>query len=182
MLAPRIASRDPQIAGIILMAGDTRPIEQLIVEQLKYLAGLPGADAAESARQIAAANAARAQIEDPHLKLGTEITILGVQTPSSYWLDLRNYHPAEVAAGLSIPILVLQGGRDYQVTTPDFEGWQKALAAHPHATFRMYPELNHLFILENAPSSPAGYEKPGHVAPDVIREIADWIAAQAKSR
>ena len=39
--------------------------------------------------------------------------------PAPYWLDLRDYRPAELAATLDLPIVLLQGGRDYQVTVAD---------------------------------------------------------------
>jgi hypothetical protein len=36
--------------------------------------------------------------------------------PAAYWIDLRAYQPAAVAATLDQSTLILQGGRDYQVT------------------------------------------------------------------
>ena len=39
-------------------------------------------------------------------------------------------------------------------------------------TFRTYPALNHLFIAGTGKSLPAEYQTPGHVAEDVIRDIA----------
>jgi fermentation-respiration switch protein FrsA (DUF1100 family) len=43
-------------------------------------------------------------------------------------------------------LLILQGARDYQVTTVDYEKWHSALAAKPNAEFHLYPALNHLFL------------------------------------
>ncbi len=40
MLAPRIAQQDPSVAGLIILAGNTRPFEDLFVEQSIYLASL----------------------------------------------------------------------------------------------------------------------------------------------
>lgn len=176
MLAPRIASGDPQIAGIIIMAGNTRPIEQLIVEQVRYIASLQGKPD-EAQKQIAAAEQAARDIENPDLKPGMMVNVLGVKTPASYWLDLRGYHQTDVAAKLAIPILVLQGGRDYQVRPADYEGWQKALTGHANATLKMYPALNHLFIAGSQPSSPGEYDKLGHVSDEVIGDIAVWITS-----
>ena len=39
--------------------------------------------------------------------------------PGAYWLDLRDYDPVATAAALDKPMLILQGGRDYQVTVED---------------------------------------------------------------
>ena len=52
-------------------------------------------------------------------------TIMGA--PAAYWLDLKGYRPAEEARNLPMPLLVLQGERDYQVTMEDFAGWKRAL-------------------------------------------------------
>lgn len=178
MLAPRIATGNSTIAGIVLMAGNTRPLQTLILEQMKYFATLPGADATEMQKQIAAAEKAKEQIEDPNLKDGAMVEILGTKVPASYWLDLRDYHPADVAAKLSIPILVLQGSRDYQVTSPDFDGWQKALAGHRNATLKLYPDLNHLFITGSGTPSPAEYDTPGHVSVEVVSDVSAWVASK----
>jgi dienelactone hydrolase len=51
-LAPRIASGDKQVAGIVVAAGAVRPLQDLIVAQSKYIAGLPGADKEQLKKQI----------------------------------------------------------------------------------------------------------------------------------
>ena len=66
------------------------------------------------------------------------------------------------------PILVLQGGRDYQVNAKDFARWTSALAGSPHATFRLYPRLNHLFLEGDGVSMPAEYANPGTMPAQVL--------------
>jgi hypothetical protein len=73
---------------------------------------------------------------------------------------------------------VLQGERDYQVTMNEFAKWKAALGGKPNVTLHTYPALNHLFIAGEGKSLPAEYESPGHVAEDVVRDIADWIRQQ----
>ncbi len=177
MLAPRIAAGDKQVAGIIIAAGTTRPLEVVIVDQIKYLSTLPGPNQEELKRQLPQAEKAKAEIESPGLKPDASISVVGANVPGSYFLDLRNYHPAEVAAQLHIPILVLQGGRDYQVTRADYQLWQSALSNDPHATLKFYPELTHLFmdVQRPGPASPADYSVAGHVAPEVVNDIAQWV-------
>ena len=99
--------------------------------------------------------------------------------PPSYWKDLAGYDPAATAATLKLPMLVLQGERDYQVTKVDFAGWQKALGKKKTVKLKLYPKLFHLFIAGDGPSTPAEYEKPGHVDEQVVRDIADWISARS---
>jgi dienelactone hydrolase len=177
-LGPRIASGDPQIAGLILMAGNTRPLEDLVVEQVRYEADLQGPITPEAQKAIDAAELSAREFRDPNLKPGMTGHLFGAELPASYVLDLRNYHPAEVAATLKIPILILQGGRDYQVRIADFDGWKKALSSKSTVSFKLYPDLNHLFIAGTGPSSPVEYMKPGHVPEVVVADIASWIAAQ----
>jgi len=184
MLAPRIAAGDKQVAGIIILAGTTRPLEVVIVDQLKYLSTLPGPDQQQLQQQLTEAEKAKAEIESPGLKPDAVVSVLGIKIPASYFLDLRDYHPAEVAAKLNIPILVLQGGRDYQVTKDDYQRWQAALANDPKATLKFYPELTHLFmdVQRSGPASPADYSVAGHVAPQVVNDITQWVNKYASGK
>jgi len=172
---PRIASGDPQIAGLILMAGNTRPIADLIVEQTRYEVGLSGPITPAGQRAIDLAETSAREFTNPDLKPGMMVNFLGIPLPASYVLDMRSYDQAEVAASLKIPILLLQGERDYNVSMVDFDGWKKALAGHRNATFRAYPALDHFFLPGTGPSSPMQYMKPNHVELDVVEDIAGWV-------
>jgi uncharacterized protein len=174
-LAPRIATGDPQIAGIAILGANTRPIEQVIVEQVRYLASKGGVPTDEAAKQVSDVEAAEKQIESPDLKPGDTVALVGSKTYGAYWLDLRGYDPVKTAAQLKIPILILQGGRDYQVTNANFEEWTKALAKRKNVTLKSFPDLNHLFMPGQGESTPAEYAKPNHVSEDVINAIAVWV-------
>ncbi len=181
-VAPRIADGDAQIAGIILLAGSERPLEKLVLEQIHYLAGFPGVAPEEAQKQIAMAEQSAKAAENPDLKKTDKVSFLGADMPASYFLDLRGYDPAATAAKLSIRILVLQGGRDYQVTSEDFDAWKKALDGHANATFKLYPDLNHIFQTGAGKAVPAEYDKVGHVAPEAVADIADWVKKVEKPK
>ncbi len=174
MMAPRIGTRDPALAGLVILAGTTRPLEEVMLEQLTWLAAHAGADSAQVIAQLAPlkAGAERVRAITPADSLSSE-RVLGA--PMSYWLDLRGYRPAEVARTLRMPLLILQGERDYQVTMADLAGWHAALDGRPGVTFRTYPSLNHLFVTGEGPSVPAEYAAPNHVSAEVVSDIADWI-------
>ncbi len=181
MLAPRIGAREPGVAGLVVMAGATRPLQDLIVDQVHYLAELDSTvSGSERARleQIEQEAARLLALTDAD-SLSTE-HILGANP--SYWLDLAKYDPVPVAMELSVPMLILHAGRDYQVTEADFIRWQEALAGDPRVTFKVYPSLNHLFITGEGPSQPSEYSVPGHVAQEVIDDIAAWVAALPPAR
>jgi hypothetical protein len=178
MLAPRIAEGDDQIAGIIIMAGSTRPLGQIVVDQVKYLSSLSGPVGDGAKTQIGAAEKFAQDYDSPTLKPSEKVSMMGIPVPGSYVLDLRTYDPAATAARLKIPILVLQGLSDFQVTRADLEGWEKALAGHNNVTMKTYPGLCHLFTPGGDPPSPADYDKPGHVAKSTLEDIASWIGAR----
>ena len=86
-----------------------------------------------------------------------------------YWLDLGAYDPVAVAASLKKPMLILQGGRDYQATVADdLSLWEAGLAGGPDVTIRVYPDDNHMFFAGRGPSTPAKYEAVRHVDPAVV--------------
>lgn len=176
MLAPRIAQRSAKTAGLVILAGSARPMEDLIVEQVKYLASLNPAAATQE--QVAAAERTAAQIRSESLKRTDVVDVLGVKIPAPYFLHLRDYKPAAVAATLKIPMLVLQGGHDYQVTQADYDLWKAALGGRKDVAFRWYPDLTHLFMTAQPGTkpSPADYGNAGHVSEKVVGDIATWIA------
>jgi dienelactone hydrolase len=175
MLLPRVGFIDPDLAGLIVLAGTTRSLEVVILEQSTYLASLDGdlSDAERTALNRLKTQVAKVKKLKPGDVTAPDELPLGL--PASYWLDLRDYHPPTAARTLAHPMLILQGGRDYQVTRDDFEGWKKALSGRDNVSFKVYPVLNHLFIGGSGKSRPAEYQVAGHVAVEVIEDIADWI-------
>ena len=74
-------------------------------------------------------------------------------------------------------MLILQGGRDYQVTVADdLVRWQAGLAGRPDVTIRIYDADDHMFFAGAGDSTPADYQLPQHVDPAVVADIADWLA------
>lgn len=173
-LAPRIAERADGVAGIVLVAALARPLEDAVVEQTAYVSSLT--DASGVAGQ---------QIEDIKRqadnikKLGTPEfddkipLLLGI--PRSYWAFANAYKPVEVAAGLALPMLILQGERDYQVTMEDFGLWRLGLLRNKNAFFKSYPKLNHLLQEGSGKATPFEYYRESPVAGYVIEDIASFI-------
>jgi len=170
-LIPRIAAADARPAGFVMLAGDTRSLDDALTSQTAYMRALEPhlPDARRAELDALDAEAAKVKRID---KNGKE-RIMGL--PPGYFLDLRAYRPARAVASVKRPLLVLQGGRDYQVPSTELDAWKKALRGHKNVTFALYPELNHLFIAGTGPSTPAEYEVPAHVAPQVIDDVAAWI-------
>jgi dienelactone hydrolase len=181
MLIPRIAAADPTLAGLIVMAGPARSLEQAVLEQTRYLALADGTISAAEQSQIDAAAALVAQVQALTAADATSTApIFGA--PASYWLDLRGYDPPAAARSIKAPMLVMQGGRDYQVTMAEFEKWKAALAGRADVTYHTYAALNHLFIAGSGKSLPAEYQVAGHVSELVVADIAAWILGSGAAR
>ena len=176
---PMILQQDPKAAGGIAMAGITRPLEDVVLEQVEYLIPLQSGQSEEARkegqkkleeirRDVAALKALKPGQEDGP-------TLLGM--PPHYLLALRGYDPAAVAASLHVPLLILQGERDYQVSMVDFAGWKAALGGRKDVELKSYPALNHLFVEGSGKSTPSEYMQPRHVAAEAIRDIAKWVNA-----
>lgn len=174
MLAPRIAARSGKVAGVILWSAPARSLLTLLPEQNRYLLGLDGSINVEEQAfldkldaQIAAARGS-AEVSPAQLPLGL---------PASYWRGFEKIDPVADARRLTQPILLLQGGRDFQVVDTDWQLWKRGLARQRGVVFHDYPQLNHLGIAGTGPGSLAEYAAAGHVAPALINDTARWIQA-----
>ena len=162
-LAPWIATLAPDLGGIVMMAAVARPMDELIVEQTEYL--LPsGASQEYKDEQVAAFKA---------------------RSPQYFEGEMASYDQVKTALTLNVPILILQGERDYQVRMTDFFIWQQALNGHANVEFHSYPGLNHLFHESNSPgilSSPTEYIEEGNIPIEVTDEIARFILKTCNNR
>jgi hypothetical protein len=180
-MAPRIAQRTPELAGLVLLAAPARPLVDVVPQQVRYLAGLDGDVSADEQAQIALIDAQVAATRA--LRAGEKSTdplLLGL--PAPYLLDLADYDPVALLATLPQPALIMQGSRDYQVTPDDdFARWQAAFADDPRVDLSLHEGLNHLLIAGEGPPGPSEYFTAGSVDPAVIERIAAWVlAAPAK--
>jgi uncharacterized protein len=176
LLAPRIAERADGVAGLIMLATPARPLDQLVLQQITYLADLDGERSAAESEAIAEAEAAAAAVRallDGNASQTPAALLLGL--PAAYWRDLLGYDAVVSAAALQLPMLLLQGGRDYQVTVDDFVLWQQAIGDRAEVRMQLYPDLNHLFASGDGPSQPAEYFQPAPIDPRPIADIAEWI-------
>jgi dienelactone hydrolase len=177
-MAPRIGESDSAVAGLIIMAGNARPLEDLVIEQFTYIFSLDGGPTDDQKKQLDEMKKKCARVKDASLKADTPGKELPLGVPGVYWLSIRDYHPDQLAAKLAMPLLVLQGERDYQVTLADFALWKKNLAEKKNAVLKSYPKLNHLFMDGQGKSKPEEYFRSGHVAREVIEDIAEWVKKQ----
>ena len=172
LLAPEIAVRDGNLAGIILLAAPARTLEEALIDQLKYVASLRENKSNEEELELKSLMDQISKLEQNAIQPNEMI----FGAAASYYYDLKKRDQIAFAKQLSIPILILQGGRDYQATMADFEIWQEALQTHKKVKFIDYPNLNHLFMTGEGMATPQEYmQQKGNVALEVILNITEWL-------
>jgi dienelactone hydrolase len=171
----------PGLRGVVLMATKGRLFAEVLRSQIEYLAGL-GRKSGEMPPEEEERTRATLEKLDA-LEAGVlpkDEVVLGM--PVSYIEDVDRRDIAYGASRLGAPILILQGGKDYQVTEEDariLERWFLDVGV-PGATATIFPELGHLFMPVKGEPGPDAYRWPGRVDGEVVDLVASWVEEQLK--
>ena len=172
MMAPQIATFEDGISGLIMLAAPARSLEDLMYSQLVYLSELDGVIDENESLTINMILDASEKIKT--LNISEDERVLSAY--KAYWEYLNNYDQVETADNLELPILLLQGKRDYQVTyEEDYTIWNNTLYDNNNVLMKTYDFLNHLFIAGEGPPTNTEYMTRGYVSEDVIKDMSIWI-------
>jgi hypothetical protein len=175
-VAPRIGLQDPDLAGLIIMAGLTRSLEDTILDQFTYIYNLNGTITKQQKAELESLKEKVDKLKDPEYKDKIAPQDLPLGVAIAYWRDLQDNMPLDVVKKIDLPMLILQGERDYQVlNSVDFIGWKTALKERTNVNFKLFPNLNHLFIKGMGKSTPEEYTIEGHLDGEVITTIVKFI-------
>lgn len=172
IVAPFVAKRDGKLAGIVLLAATARPLTDVIEDQLNHIFNLDGTVSADEQREWDKARPAIAAIRAGKPEEAKE-PLLGA--PNKYWMDVVRHDNVAETEKLAIPILILQGGRDYQVSMKEYDIWKARMGAKKNVTLRVFERMNHLMIAGEGKSGPEEYQKAGFVDESVVAGIAEWV-------
>ncbi|MCM0000145.1 MAG: lysophospholipase [Erythrobacter sp.] len=161
------------LCGLVLVAAPGRPVGDVIKAQLRTNPGnfviIPAADAAIN--ELAAGRRV-----DPST-LPQALQGLFAPALQGFLISLFSYDPAALAAQTTLPLLIVQGGRDIQVPVADAE---RLAAANPAAKLVVLPDLNHVLkdVADPAPAANlAAYRDPAlPLGKGVAEAIAEFIA------
>ncbi len=165
MIAPMVAATDPRLAGVVLLAGPSKGGREIIDFQLRYAVDHDSAIA--PVKRDSAFAASKAAFDTTAAR--------------QRWMQFFFAHDplATIRRVTTVPVLILQGATDQQVTADQAEVLGAALreAGNRDVTVRVYPERNHLFLPDPI-GNPAGYVRhtSGRIGPEVMGQIADWAS------
>ena len=178
MLAPRIDAECGDVKGLIMMAGSPYRMEDIVIRQLK---------------QATQSNSLMMFI------VNLELKIFGKKFDGLYQMSEQEAKKKKFSGGVSLyyfqemgrktacdyllennkPVLIMQGGKDFQVLADDdYKEFEKQLSGRENTYFKLYPELNHLFvngIYSDILKASKEYSTERHIGDDVIQDIADFI-------
>jgi hypothetical protein len=168
MIAPMVAATDPSLKGIVLMAGPAYTGRRILTYQQQSAVDHTASLTPEQRRQ-ALAESAKAT-ED----------LAARSAWMRYFLD---YDPLVTARSVKVPVLILQGATDQQVSPEQADTLAAALraAGNRGVTVRKFPDTDHLFVAD-PDGSPARYAllSSRSVRPEVLGALADWLAAHLR--
>jgi len=160
------------LCGLVLLAAPGRPMGEVIRQQLR-------ANPA-NAPLIAAADAAI-----DRLTSGQTVDVSSLPQPllplfnpavQDYLISAFAIDPAELAARVDLPILIVQGGKDIQVSVEDA---RRLKAANPAAVLEIVPDANHVLknvAGDNPADNLATYRAPDlPIAKVIVTLIANFV-------
>ncbi len=177
MLAPKIAQDNEDVKGIVIMAGSPRSLADIIYDQNMDV--MDKTDVADVIKKVSKKQLQEEADKAKAAQPGDTQQYFGL--PGEYWASLNAIDTSKIAQSLKIPMLVLQGGADFQVSVKnDFAAWEMLLGGRKNATLKLYDNLNHLFMESNGKKDSSEYDVKSSVSPEVISDIADFVKGNSK--
>lgn len=182
MLAPRIDAEGGNFAGIIIIAGSPRTLEEIMMDQNNVVLDSLNRFVRFIAKKQVAALASKFdkiyQLSDEEAK---STPVLGKHLVAYYFKEAGEHPAGNYLKELEKPIFIIQGEKDVQASVEkDFNGYKNLLGDKENAAFKLYPNLNHMMmpsIYGELLKVQKEYKIAQKVDQQVINDIADWILA-----
>lgn len=167
-----IKENEEYISKGIMVAGTSRNLVELMEEQLIYLRKIE--ENAMMDDLLSQTQTLKTHLEKDDLAA----TDLQMNVPYSYWKENYHYHASQYIQSINTPLLLIQGGKDYQVNEKDYIIWQKMIIKQKfkHTKLVLLAQMNHIMnISTNEHSSPAEYMEEASFDKSIIKEISNFI-------
>lgn len=182
MLAPRIDAEGGDFAGIVILAGTIRTLDEVILDQnADVLEQLDEAQREAAIPQIQALKDMFDSIDDMSEETAKQTLIIPQSNVYAWYLKEMRQHPVRrYLKQTKKPFFVIMGDKDVQVSvSKDFEKYQEILNSNENAVCKLYSGLNHLFmkaIYGTITQVLEEYNVQQYMDTDVLQDIAQWIS------
>ena len=179
MLAPRIDAEGGNYAGLIIMAGSPRKLEEIILDQneaaLHSTKGFVNWIVKKQVAKFAAMFDGMYELSEEETKKKK----MGGGTTLYYFKEMGEHPTSGYLLATVKPILIMQGEKDFQATAEkDFAAYKQLLAGRSNVTVRLYENLSHAFVpsvYRDIMKAKQEYNVEQHISGEVIADIANWI-------
>ncbi|MCD6156066.1 MAG: alpha/beta fold hydrolase, partial [Candidatus Atribacteria bacterium] len=173
-IACMVASENPAVSALVLMATPARSLIELVKEQITYLYLISGV---KDPQIIQEAIAQQNKIFEALAQGKKEVE--GVPIPLwKWWKDYLEFDPQVFFKKIRVPTLILQGEKDYQVKTEDALRIAGILKQNGvPCELVIFPDLDHLFKpVKGDFSSPEEYPNTSRKTPqEVFEKICSFL-------
>ena len=180
-IAPMIASLDPQLGPIVLMAGSSKRGDQITIDQLN--------ESLKDDTTMTAEEKNKQRTEQQEtiraVLTGADLSKYPSQVRLPWIKEFWSYDPLPTIRKVRQPILILHGALDRQVSVDQGAALQKAAqaAGNKDVTLRAFPTLNHLFLpARTGAFSEYSTLETSVVPEDVLKALSDWLETRLKVR
>jgi pimeloyl-ACP methyl ester carboxylesterase len=172
LVALAAMARLPDACGLILIASIGSPLDEVIREQLR--ANPANAPILKEAETTLAALKRGERIDA--YAMNAALRPLFAQEVQGFLIDAMSYDPVALAARVKVPVLVVQGTRDLQVSVADAHN---LAGAAPDARLALVPDVNHVLkiVASDDPSANlATYANPDlPIASEVVDAVTTFV-------
>lgn len=162
------------ISGMILLSGSPQKLYDIYTEQLEYIFNLEdGLNKSES--KILDEHKSKIDYFTKNKSRFIPKDSLPLELNYEYLVHLDNFNPIENLKSSVIPVLIINGGHDYQVRIKDFELWKTGLENKNNIKFDFIENVNHIYGETENMSVPTDYRIYKPIAPKLFEEINKWI-------
>lgn len=181
-LAPRIDSEGGDVAGLIILAGTPRKLEEVILNQNEdSIKQLDASQQEIALKQVKELQDKFDAISEMTLEMAQQ-TILFGSVYAWYFKEMNQHSTKDYLSQSKKAIFVVQGDKDVQVSVEkDFDRYREMLKDHPDVTFKLYPGLNHMFmkaVFGTLKDIWDEYNIPQSVDKNVLEDMAKWILSK----
>lgn len=184
MLVPRmlLEIKNEKISGGVLLASSPLPLWEIqYAQNLTAIENTFGQERFEALAMLEEEREKAASLPFLTESELEDLTVFGL--PAVYQRDEMSVDAAGAVREAGLPLLIVQGGNDWQVTPENgIEQWKRRLTGVDGITYLEYRQMNHLLAEQNG--KPAGdetdYQNLRGISKEMIADLAEWIEENSR--